>query len=92
MKASARHQAAEEGKPLPPWSERELLELYRDDLELVNGHGVIELYRTAPGWQDRGQEGGGQEMLDEWEQDARKRLALVDEIGVSLREVYEEHA
>ena len=40
MKAEQRVAAEKAGKPVPPWTEEELNELYREELKTVNGKGV----------------------------------------------------
>jgi hypothetical protein len=57
--------------------------LYRQDVELTGP--TMEKWRTTPGWTDE----ESQQMLDEWEEDARARLKEIDE-GASPSEVYEE--
>jgi hypothetical protein len=83
----ALHKRAEDrrdGKPVPPFSEGQLEELYRQDVELTGP--TLEKWRTTPGWTDE----ESQQMLDELEEGARARLREIDE-GASYASVYEEH-
>lgn len=78
-----RSQARQDGKLVPPFSEAQLEELYRQDLELIGPE--MEWWRTTPGWTNE----ESQHLLDEWEEGARARLTKIDE-GASLSEVYDE--
>ena len=66
----ARCQARAEGKELPPYTHEEIEEMRRSDTESVEGRGVVGWLRESTGWQSL----EAQQALDEWEQDARKRL------------------
>jgi hypothetical protein len=70
LKAVARHQAREEGKEPPPYTQEEIEEMRRDDLEIAAGGGVVGWLREGAGW--RSEE--ARTKLDEWEQDAYRRL------------------
>jgi hypothetical protein len=84
MKAIDRHSAAEEGRPLPPYSQAELGCLFRQDRDMVDGE--ADEWRSSPGWE--GAE--DQALVDAWEADARRRLEEI-EAGATLEEVCEEH-
>jgi hypothetical protein len=84
MKASARFSAAEEGRPIPPYSRAELECLYRQDRDMVDDE--ADMWRASPGWQDA----AAQDRVESWETDARRRLERIEE-GESLEEVYEDH-
>ncbi len=84
LKAVARHQARERGEELPAYTEEELEEMRREDLDVVAGGGAVGQLRDSPGWR----EPEAQTRLDEWEEDARRRLRRI-EYGESLEVVYE---
>jgi hypothetical protein len=69
-KAVARHQAQKEGREAPPYTQEELEEMRRDDLETVAGEGFEAQMRENAGWQTE----EGQALLDAWEEDAHRRL------------------
>jgi hypothetical protein len=79
-----RSQARQDGKPVPPFSNAQAEELYRQDVELIGPK--MEKWRTTPGWTSA----ESQTLLDEWEEGALARLTEIDE-GASLSEVYEEY-
>lgn len=45
-----RSHARRDGKAVPPFSEAQLEEMYRQDLELTGS--TMEKWRTTPGWMD----------------------------------------
>ncbi len=61
-KAVARHQAREEGKEPPPYTQEEIEEMRRDDQEVASG-GVVGWFREGAGW--RSEE--ARAKLDEWQ-------------------------
>ncbi len=66
----ARHQARKEGKEPPPYTQEEILEMRRSDIETVEGRGVEAQLRESIGWQSP----EAQQSLNEWEQEAWRRL------------------
>lgn len=66
----ARCQARAEGKEPPPYSPEELEEMRRSGIETVQGKGIEASLRGSIGWQTP----EAQQMLGEWEEDARKRV------------------
>lgn len=76
LKAVARHQAREEGKELPPYTQEEIEEMRRDDLEVVAGGGVVGWLRGGGGWQSE----EARVRLDEWEEDAHRRLEQAENL------------
>lgn len=70
LKAVARHQARDEGKKLPPYTQEEIEEMRWDDLEIAAGGGVVGHLRENVGWQSA----EGRAKLKEWEEDAHRRL------------------
>lgn len=70
LKAVARHQARGEGKEPPPYTQDEIEEMRRDDLEVAAGGGVVGRLREARGWHSE----EARAKLDEWEEDAHRRL------------------
>ena len=83
LKMIGRLQARKEGEEPPPYAQDELAELYCQDQEYA---AQCEGLRDEPGWQDA----KGQALLDQWEGDARSRLAMIEE-GENLVDVYERH-
>ncbi len=77
-----RSQARQDGNPVPPFTDAQLGELYRQDVELTGPS--MEKWRATPGWTDE----ESQQLLDEWEEGAYERLGKLD-AGMSLAEVYE---
>lgn len=77
-----RSQARRDGITVPPFSDAQLEELYRQDVELTGPN--MEEWRTTPGWTAE----ESQRLLDEWEEGALRRLREIDE-GASRGEVYE---
>ena len=65
-----RHQARIAGEDPPPYTPEEIEEMRRLDMESVEGRGVEAQLRESIGWQSP----EAQQALDEWEQDARRRL------------------
>ena len=72
----ARHQARREGKEPPPYTQEEILEMRRSDIESVEGRGVEAQLRESIGWQSP----EAQQALDKWEQEARRRLELAKDL------------
>jgi hypothetical protein len=70
---------------LPTYDREELEELLKEDRATVEGRGDVGDLRESPGWQDS----EAQQRLDEWQEDARRRLAQVEELGDQWREAYE---
>jgi hypothetical protein len=68
-KAVERSQALRDGKELPAYSREEIAAMRQWDLETVEGKGVEARLRDSPGWRTP----GSQELLDEWEEEARRR-------------------
>jgi hypothetical protein len=66
----ARHQARREGKEPPPYTQEEIEEMRRSDIETVEGRGVEAQLRESIGWQSL----EAQQSLDKWEQKARRRV------------------
>jgi hypothetical protein len=77
-----RSHARRDGKPVPLFSEAQVEEMHRQDLELTGP--TMEEWRTTPGWTSE----ESQSLLDEWEEGALARLRDVDK-GASKSEVYE---
>ncbi len=87
LKAVERYRAHERGDDLPAYTQEELEALRADDLETVAGGGAVGSMRVSAGWKSP----EGRELLDAWEEDARRRLARVDK-GETLGAVYDEEA
>jgi hypothetical protein len=79
-----RHRTRREGLPVAPFAERQLEELYRHDVDMVEGE--ADVYRRAPGWDDE----EAQQLVDDWEEAARRRMEAIEN-GSSLSEAYETH-
>ncbi len=73
----ARRQARREGKELPSYTQEEILEMRRSDIESVEGRGVEAQLRESIGWQSP----EAQQSLNEWEQEARRRLELAKDLS-----------
>jgi hypothetical protein len=71
-KAVERHQALQEGKEPHPYSQEEIAELRRGDLEIVAGGGVVGECWNSKGWQSE----EARELLAQWERGARRRVEL----------------
>jgi hypothetical protein len=69
--------ARAEGKEQPPYTQEKILELRRQDLEIVSGTGVEVSLRDSIGWQSP----EVQQSLDEWEQAARRKLELAMDLS-----------
>jgi hypothetical protein len=65
-----RHQARIAGEEPPPYTQEEIEEMRRSDIESVEGRGVVGCLRESTGWQTL----EAQQALDEWEQEARRRV------------------
>lgn len=76
LKAVARHQARDEGKEPPPYTQEEIEKMRRDDLEVAAGGGVVGWLREGRGW--RSEEAWS--TLDDWEEDAHRRLEQAENL------------
>ena len=72
----ARHQARAEGKEPPPYTQEEIEEMRRSDIESVEGRGTEAQLRESIGRQSS----EAQQSLDEGEQEARRRLELAKDL------------
>ncbi len=72
----ARHQARREGKEPPPYTQEEIEEMRRSDIESVEGRGVVGWLRESTGWQSP----EAQQSLNEWEQESRRKLELAKDL------------
>ncbi len=87
LKTLERHQARENDAEPPPYSADELAAMYRDDLEDAAGAGTVGMLRASGGWQTP----EAAELLDLWEEDARRRLELIQDLPPERwGEVYED--
>lgn len=68
--------ARREGREPPPYSQEEIEEMRRDDLEVAAGGGVVGWLREGGGWQSE----EARAKLDGWEQDARRRLEQAESL------------
>ncbi len=87
LKAVQRHRARKDGEEPPAYTQEELGALHAADLETVAGGGAVGQLRESGGWESP----EGAAILDCWEDDARRRLARVEE-GETLGAVYDEKA
>ncbi len=85
LKVLARHRAREDDEEPPTYAPDELAALHAEDLAIVSGGGVVGTLRDSGGWESP----EGADLLDSWEDDARRRLARVEE-GEPLELVYDE--
>jgi hypothetical protein len=69
-KSVERYQALRDGKEPPAYFREEVEAIRQWDLETVAGKGVEARLRDSLGWRTP----GSQELLDEWEEEARRRL------------------
>jgi hypothetical protein len=69
-KSVERYQALRDGKEPPAYFREEVEAMRQWDLETVAGKGVEARLRDSPGWRTP----GSQALLDEWEEEARRRL------------------
>jgi hypothetical protein len=79
-----RCQALEAFLEPPDYKEDELQHLYREDLFDAAGEGTIAHYRDAAGWQTE----EARNTLDLWQNQAKQRVGLVEELGEDWRDVY----
>ena len=79
-KAVERYQALRDGKEPPAYSRKEVAALREWDLETVEGRGVEARLRDSPGWRTP----GSQALLDEWEEEARRRLEAAEGLPSEL--------
>jgi hypothetical protein len=70
MTAVARCHGLEDGKRPPRHAQEEIAHLRESDLEDAAGGGVVGQLRDSPGWQSE----EARELLDSWEEGARRRL------------------
>jgi hypothetical protein len=61
-KALERYQARNDRRDSPPYSQEEIEELRRQDIETVEGQGFTAELHDSPGWQSE----EGRKMLAEW--------------------------
>ncbi len=85
FKAVERYRARENGEDPPRYTPDELAALHAEDLDTVAGGGTVGQLRGSAGWQTP----EGADLLDSWEEGARRRLARVAE-GETLEAVYED--
>ncbi len=85
LKAVERYRVRERGEEPPAYTQEEWEALHEHDLETVAGGGAVGSMRASAGWESP----EGRELLDAWEEDARRRLARV-EGGEALGAVYED--
>ncbi len=85
LKTLERYRARERDDDPPAYTQEELEALHAADLETVAGGGAVGSMRASAGWKSP----EGRELLDAWEEDARQRLARVEE-GETLGAVYED--
>jgi hypothetical protein len=76
LKAVAHHQARGEGKEPPPYTQEEIEQMRRDDLEIAAGGGVVGWLRESGGWQST----EGRAKLKEWEEAAHWRLEQAENL------------
>jgi hypothetical protein len=62
LKAVERHQAREKGKEPPPYTQEEIEEMRRYDLEIAAGGGVVGQLRESVGWAVRRRPGETQRV------------------------------
>lgn len=70
LKAIERRRADLRGEEPPPYSQEELEDMHREDLEIVAGGGVVGYLRKSGGWDSP----ESAAVLDQWEEDARRRV------------------
>lgn len=88
FKMTERRRARVEGLEMLLYTREEIEHMREEDLEIARREGVVAELRGAPGWQTA----QAQEMLDEWESAARRRLELTENLSRELwYQVYEEH-
>jgi hypothetical protein len=80
-----RYQARENGEDPPAYAPDELTALHAKDLNTASGGGMVGALRDSGGWESP----EGADLLDSWEEDARRRLERV-EGGEALQAVYED--
>jgi hypothetical protein len=66
----AGQQARKQGKEPPPYTQEEIEEMRRSDIQSAEWRGVEAQLRESIGWQSP----EAQQALDEWEQEARRRV------------------
>lgn len=86
LKDVERHRAREVGEEPPAYTQEELEEMHRDDLETVAGGGVVGQLRSSAGRSSP----DAHARLDEWEESARRRLEQTKDLPPERwGEVYE---
>ena len=87
VKTVERERACIDALPPPGYTQEEIEELRRGDVEIVAGGGTVSWLRDDPGWQTP----EAQALLDEWEADARRRVELTEALPPERwHEVYED--
>ena len=76
LKMVERYRSRVAGQEMPPYAQEEIEEMRRHDLETVSGNGVRVFVRDSPGWQTL----EAQQLLDEWEEGAQRRLETAKEL------------
>jgi hypothetical protein len=76
LKMVERYRSRVAGEEVPPYAQEEIEERRRQDLETVSGNGVGAYVRDSPGWQTL----EAQQLLDEWEEVARRRLETAKDL------------
>ncbi len=87
LRAIERHRARENGEEPPAYAPDELAALHAEDLDNASGGGAVGPLRESGGWESP----EGRAHLDCWEDDARRRLARIEE-GETLEAVYGDDA
>ena len=75
-RAIERYHARVEGRESTAFTQEEIAAIRESDLETVAGGGVAAELRDVPGWQSP----EAQQILDEWEDDARRRLEQAEDL------------
>jgi hypothetical protein len=76
FKMVERYRSRVAGEEVPPYAQEEIEEMRRHDLETVSGNGVRAYVRDSPGWQTL----EAQQLLEEWEEVARRRLETAKDL------------
>ncbi len=84
-KAVERHQARKSGEEPPAYTPEEITHMHAKDLAEAAGGGTVAYFRNSAGWQSE----EGQEILDEWQEAATRRLRLIED-GMPKEDVYGE--
>jgi len=83
LKSVHRYHARERGEEPPPFTAEEIAHMHAEDLATVAGGGVAGQLRAGKGWESP----ESVELLDAWEEDARRRLERLEN-GERLEDVY----